>query len=67
MFKPNVHSCLVINSGDIMVTDNRRVMHGRLSYKSDQQRKLEGWYTGWDSMLSQLRVQKIKRKQQQQQ
>lgn len=48
-------------AGDIMVTDNQRVMHGRLSYQSDQKRKLEGWYSGWDSMLSQLRVQKIKK------
>lgn len=46
--------------GDIMVFDNQRILHGRQSYVSTQRRRLEGWYSNWDSLLSQLRVHKIK-------
>ena len=42
-----------------MVFDNQRILHGRLSYESTQARKLEGWYSNWDSLLSQLRVHKM--------
>lgn len=44
-----------------MVFDNQRIMHGRLGFDSSEERMLEGWYSEWDTLLSYLRIAKIKK------
>ena len=51
----------IIVSGDILVFDNQRVMHGRKSYDPSYHRKLIGWYIEWDTLYSRLRVCKIQK------
>ncbi|KAK5649421.1 hypothetical protein RI129_000450 [Pyrocoelia pectoralis] len=47
-----------LSEGELMVFDNVRLLHGRLSYKDseEQKRHLIGVYMDWDDVFSKLRV-----------
>ena len=45
-----------MGTGDAMLFDNQRVLHGRIGYKSSGDRHLQGCYADVDSLLSKLRV-----------
>lgn len=44
--------------GDVVIFDNWRVLHGRMSYvsKPGAFRHLEGAYLDWDEVMSRLRI-----------
>ena len=45
-----------LNSGDLMIMDNTRVLHGRTAFHSDGARRLQGCYADIDGMWSKLAV-----------
>ena len=45
-----------MGTGDAMLFDNQRVLHGRIGYKSSGDRHLQGCYADIDSLLSKLAV-----------
>ncbi len=45
-----------LQSGDAMLFDNQRILHGRIGYESSGQRHLQGCYADRDSLLSKLAV-----------
>jgi len=45
-----------------MVFDNRRLVHGRKAFGSDEPRLIEGWYFDWDMLYSYLRMAMMKKK-----
>ena len=45
-----------LGSGDAMLFDNQRILHGRIGYESGGQRHLQGCYADKDSLLSKLGV-----------
>ena len=45
-----------LGSGDAMLFDNQRILHGRIGYESGGQRHLQGCYADRDSLLSKLAV-----------
>ncbi|MEM7345340.1 MAG: TauD/TfdA family dioxygenase [Chloroflexota bacterium] len=45
-----------MDSGDLMLFDNQRVLHGRIGYTSSGNRHLQGCYADRDSLLSKLAV-----------
>lgn len=45
-----------LGSGDAMLFDNQRVLHGRIGYTSSGKRHLQGCYADIDSLLSKLAV-----------
>lgn len=45
-----------LGSGDAMLFDNQRVLHGRIGYTSSGDRHLQGCYADIDSLLSKLAV-----------
>ena len=45
-----------MGSGDAMLFDNQRVLHGRIGYTSSGDRHLQGCYADIDSLLSKLAV-----------
>lgn len=45
-----------MGTGDAMLFDNQRVLHGRIGYTSSGQRHLQGCYADMDSLLSKLAV-----------
>ena len=48
-----------ISTGDIVVFDNRRVMHAREAFNASQRRELESWYSEWDPIYSGIRLARI--------
>lgn len=57
----NLYVCVSIFfsfAGDVVIFDNWRVLHGRLSYvsKPGAFRHLEGAYLDWDEVMSRLRI-----------
>jgi len=51
----------LLSLGDMMIFDNKRILHGRKSFQCEEQRLIEGWYFDWDMLYSFLRVAKIKK------
>jgi gamma-butyrobetaine dioxygenase len=47
-----------LNSGEAVIFDNLRLLHGRKAYKmgTNSPRHLEGYYFPWDAIKSQIRV-----------
>ncbi|XP_037087408.1 gamma-butyrobetaine dioxygenase-like [Pollicipes pollicipes] len=52
------HMLYKMADGDVLVFNNRRVMHGRRGYTvtSDSTRTLEGGYIDWDEILCRYRT-----------
>lgn len=49
---------IFFSQGDVVIFDNWRILHGRLSYvsKPGMFRHLEGAYLDWDEVMSRLRI-----------
>lgn len=45
-----------LNVGDVVVFDNRRILHGRTAFSSDDPRHLQGCYLDQDGLHSQIAV-----------
>jgi gamma-butyrobetaine dioxygenase len=45
-----------MQSGDLFIVDNERVLHGRTGFASDGSRHLQGCYADRDGLYSRLRV-----------
>jgi gamma-butyrobetaine hydroxylase len=45
-----------LSSGDLMLFDNQRILHGRIGYQAGGERHLQGCYADKDSLLSRLAV-----------
>ncbi|MPC14458.1 Gamma-butyrobetaine dioxygenase [Portunus trituberculatus] len=57
LYDPDNLVKLKLQSGDMIVFDNLRVMHGRQGYRADRgERWLQGGYLEWDSVRSLRRV-----------
>ena len=49
--------CLRLEAGDLMMFDNRRVLHGRDAFRpATGRRHLQGCYVDHDEVLSRIRV-----------
>jgi gamma-butyrobetaine dioxygenase len=53
---PHYECTFQLEAGDLLIMQNNRVLHGRTSFMSDQQRWLQGCYIDIDQLWSQLRL-----------
>ena len=56
LVSPELEIRLKLEPGDLIVLDNRRVLHGRTAYSGAGERLLQGCYADIDGLQSRLRV-----------
>ena len=49
-----------LSEGDIVIFNNRRVLHGRTAFETTHERHLQGCYLERDGLMSSLRVARSK-------
>jgi gamma-butyrobetaine dioxygenase len=59
---PSAHCLFTLGPGDVLIFDNRRMLHGRTAYAADA-RWLQGCYAGKDGLLGRLRALELREAQ----
>ena len=54
--RPELELVFALGPGDLLITDNRRVLHGRRGFVADSQRHLQGCYADRDGLDSFVRM-----------
>ena len=54
--RPKLRLCFKLEDGDLFIVNNRRVLHGRESFKGGGTRHLQGCYADNDALLAKWRM-----------